>query len=494
MTVSELTLTSPPAERVIRRRTRRDPNPRFVADQSHQLDGVRGCPIVLVPPDHLAWAVVNAVEKIDVTPVEARYSSLGRRGFSPRSLLGLWIYASLIGVHHASKLSRLLATDAACQLLTGGHRVSRSKLSEFRAQNGDLFAAAIEETVRLAVEAKLLPLDELAIDSMRLRAHASTKAVRTVARSAKRLAELEGSDPEKLDEAARAEREAKLLKHRSALAECAQRGRTNLVLTSPSAALMKFPSGAGLPGHRVSITAAGVRQRFVVAVLVDAATNDYGKLGEMLDRTRASLTKSGIAPTADLQAAADAGYCSHEDLLVAERARATAIDVLVDGTGRPEPGADGRLFGRERFDVHDDGTVLCPSGKPMLAPKKLHSGGRKVYRGVGCASCPLKPLCTEGKERNFTLDFEHERVRDSMRARMAEPGARARYAQRIATVEPVFSYIEDTMGFRRASSRHEPSVVAEVLLKILAHNLLRLAEARRVRLVYVPLDEFLETL
>jgi len=33
---------------------------------------------------------------------------------------------------------------------------------------------------------------------------------------------------------------------------------------------------------------------------------------------------------------------------------------------------------------------------------------------------------------------------------MAEPGARERYGQRMATIEPVFSNIEDVMAYRRA--------------------------------------------
>jgi hypothetical protein len=40
------------------------------------------------------------------------------------------------------------------------------------------------------------------------------------------------------------------------------------------------------------------------------------------------------------------------------------------------------------------------------------------------------------------------------------------------------------MGFRRASSRHEGTVVAEVLLKVLAHNISRLLSARGLSRVY----------
>jgi hypothetical protein len=55
---------------------------------------------------------------------------------------------------------------------------------------------------------------------------------------------------------------------------------------------------------------------------------------------------------------------------------------------------------------------------------------------------------------------------------------------RIATIEPVFSNRESTMGFRRASSRHEHTVMAEVLLKALAHNVSRLLGARGLSRVH----------
>ena len=80
-----------------------------------------------------------------------------------------------------------------------------------------------------------------------------------------------------------------------------------------------------------------------------------------------------------------------------------------------------------------------------------------------------------------------EDVRDKMRARMSQPGARERYGQRIATIEPAFSNIEENMAFRRSSSRHPPTILAEVLLKVVAHNLSRIAAARTLACVHVPL-------
>ena len=66
-----------------------------------------------------------------------------------------------------------------------------------------------------------------------------------------------------------------------------------------------------------------------------------------------------------------------------------------------------------------------------------------------------------------------------MNRRMSQPDAKAEYNKRIATVEPVFSMLEDTMGYRRVSSRHAEGARAEILLKLLAYNLSRLLAAKR---------------
>lgn len=77
---------------------------------------------------------------------------------------------------------------------------------------------------------------------------------------------------------------------------------------------------------------------------------------------------------------------------------------------------------------------------------------------------------------------------EAMRDRLQHEGARERCNRRIATVEPIFSAIEDTMGFRRVSAGLPETVRAEILLKILAHTVARLIAAKRVRCVHVLVD------
>jgi transposase len=478
--VSEERLSEPPAERIIRRRTRRDPKPRFKPDVTGQLDMVLGCPAFQVPEDHLARAVRRIVARFDLSKVEAKYSSLGRRGYAPANLLAIWVYASLVGIHHATKVARALKTDAALRLLSGGYSVSRSVLNDFRQQQGTLFAELIEQTVAMAQSEGLLHLDDLAADSMRLRAHASTKAVRTLSRSKKRLEELASVDESALSNEQRAKHRAQLQKHTSTVVECEKRKRPNILTTNPSAALMKFPDGAGLPGHRVSTMAAGMRARLIVGVLVTPDTNDYGMLESVVGETRRLLGRIGVADDAKLQVAADAGYCAQADLAFAERVR-DRTDILVDGTH--EPTSAGRFFGRDRFVIHPDRSASCPAGRRMNGPIR-HSEGRMQWTGVGCTDCSLRARCTEGKYRSFTANPELDRLRAAMRARMSAADGKARYNRRIATVEPVFSNIESTMGYRRASSRWEATVIAEVMLKVLAHNVSRLLAAKPLSCVY----------
>jgi Transposase DDE domain len=112
------------------------------------------------------------------------------------------------------------------------------------------------------------------------------------------------------------------------------------------------------------------------------------------------------------------------------------------------------------------------------------------YTGVGGKDCSLKARCTPGKQRNVIADWDYERSRNAMRERLARSGSRERYNRRIATVEPIFSSLEEDMGFRHVSSRLPQTVRAEILLKLLAHNVSRLVARGRLFCVFfrLPLD------
>lgn len=427
----------------------------------------------------MARVVLAVLDAMDWFEAESRYSSIGRPGYRPRWLVGALVLGSLRGLHESTKLASALRTDVALRLVSGGHAISAGRLRAFRQKHLVLFADCIEQTVRIAHERGLLGEDvlrQLSVDSMRLRADASSSTVRTLDHATKRVRELEATDVSTLTPEARQAHDEKLAKHRDTIARCEQTGRTNIVTTNPSASLLKFPTGNSAPGHRITVTAAGLSRRLVIALLVDASPNDYGKLAPALEQARAVLQRAGVPPDIPLQATADAGYNTEEDLRFAQEN--PFVDVLVPlETGHHADSLTKGYFGRGHFRVLDDGKMLCPAGVAMQGPVKNGRVGA-MYRGIGCATCSLKPQCTPHGRRVVTINPTVERRRNAMRQRMNEPGARERYHLRIGTVEPVFSNLQDTMGFRRSTCREADAIVGEILLKILAHNISRLAAAK----------------
>ncbi len=481
---SSFALVPPLSAPVRGRRRRLDPVPHFQADTSRQLDPLLGCPAVQVPAEHLAWKVLDWVALLDTSAVESGYSSLGRRGFHPRHLLGIWLLASLQGLHAASRVAVTCQTDAAFRLVGGGHSPSATILKDFRRNNLEFLQDAVQQTVRIAVERGLVDPEQLAVDAARLQADASTKSARTLKRSRGRLRELAATDVSALADDERVVHEEKVRKHADAVRRCEEEGRTSHSLTDPHAALMKFPNGAAMLGHRVSVTSCGTDLRFVVSALITALPNDCGHLQDCVLAARDALLAAGM-PTRDgaprMQVAADPGYFSEADLVFAEENQ-NWLDVLISEPTKKKRRT--KYFTIEDFHIHDDGSATCPAGVAMEGPFRQEEG-RRGWRGEGCSDCALRPLCTPAKRRTLTQNPALERTRSSMRERMAEDGAKARYNKRIATVEPVFSYIEDTMGFRRVSSRKTETVRSEILLKILAYNLSRLGAGAAARLVRV---------
>jgi len=155
---------------------------RFKGDRSNQTDLLEGVHQPLVPAEHLVRDIIALVEKLDLSALRAKHSPLGRTPMDPKFKLRVWLYASLRGMHAASQVAEALKTDAALQLAAGGHALGVSSLKNFRADHLEALKALQGQVLRLAVEAKLVSPQDLAVDSMRLEADASSASIRTLER------------------------------------------------------------------------------------------------------------------------------------------------------------------------------------------------------------------------------------------------------------------------------------------------------------------------
>src|SRR5262249_41402862 len=105
----------------------------------------------LLPPEHEARLVWEAVSRLDISPwlteVKAVEGQVGRDATDPHLLLALWVYATLQGEGSARELARLCQLHIAYQWLCGGVTLNYHTLSDFRSQGGDKWDRLLSELV-----------------------------------------------------------------------------------------------------------------------------------------------------------------------------------------------------------------------------------------------------------------------------------------------------------------------------------------------------------
>jgi hypothetical protein len=182
-----------------------------------------------------------------------------------------------------------------------------------------------------------------------------------------------------------------------------------------------------------------------------------------------------VSPDTQLRCAADAGFLGEDDQRFILEQR-DSVDVVVPPPteGRRRNG-DVVMFRRSDFNRNEQGAVVCPAGTPMKAPTNP-SKRVQVWTGEGCGSCQLKAQCTKAKVRKFEVDIDKDESHRKLTERFEAKGGREFYRKRMSTVEPVFSVVESSMQFVRASSNLKRTVIAETFLKFAAYNINRLLE------------------
>jgi transposase len=157
-----------------------------------------------VDKDHLAWFVIDVIDGLDTTALEAHCKpGLGRPGYHPRMLAALLIYAYLQAERSSRKIEDRCRIDAAFRVVTGNLIPDNSTICRFRRKNAypggpleDLFTRVL---FVLAV-AGLGRLDVISVDGSKIWADASKDANRTEAGLRKLVRKI-------LDQAARADGE-----------------------------------------------------------------------------------------------------------------------------------------------------------------------------------------------------------------------------------------------------------------------------------------------
>lgn len=396
-----------------------------------------------LPPDDLAYFLLDAVDQFDLTSFHAAYRAdgVGQAAFQPQMMVALLLYAYCLGVRSSRQIERLCQRDVAFRVVAGNLCPDHATVARFRQRHDEALKGLFTDILRLCKEAGLVKVGLVALDGTKMAADAALEANRTYesiqAEVETMLREAESKDaeedrlygpehrgdelpealrdrrgrPERLKrcrerleheaEAAAAEHARKLQERAAKEAAAGQklRGRkprpvsetpapeAKANVTDPDSRIMKTRRGY-VQGYNAQAVATA--EQIIVAAGVTAEENDVAQLHPMLAAAARELKAAGVEEAIGA-ALVDAGYCSEANLEQAdpdgpELFVATRKDWKQREQMRQAPPPRGRIPGhlspRERMDrklLTKRGRLLYRRRSQIIEPV---FGQTKTARGI----------------------------------------------------------------------------------------------------------------
>lgn len=136
----------------------------------------------LLTPEHPARTVWAFVQSMDLAPLYARIKSVAGRGgapaIDPAILVALWLWATIDGVGSAREVDRLCERDDAYRWICGGVSVNYHSLADFRTEHAAWLDAQLTRSITSLLDRRLVTLNVVAQDGLRVRAHAKAASFR----------------------------------------------------------------------------------------------------------------------------------------------------------------------------------------------------------------------------------------------------------------------------------------------------------------------------
>jgi transposase len=452
-----------------------------------------------LPSDHLAWLVLDVVDQLDLSGLEAGYrlGSAGRQAYDPAMMTALLVYAYCCGVRSSRVIERSCVTDVAFRVITAQQRPDYSTIARFRAVHALAVTDLFGQVLAICAKAGLGKVGVVGIDGTKMAANASPRKNhredRLRAMAADMLAEAEAVDA----------------------AEDAEYGQDRRGDELPE-------SLAPTAGRKDRIRAAldSIEEEKAQRVADDVAAalrvRDRAQGSVRTAEARSQRIHAGRASTrADRRPISE-----HKEVQTALAKLATAEQQLAQaraGQGRRATGPpprrnitdpDSRLMRtpgngflqgfNAQLAVSDDHLVIatdvtnCPndmtSFTPMLNLVTTNVGQHLPDSTIGivladAGYCSNDALTSPGPDRLIATGRDPakpgkgEAIRQMANRLQPDSPDRKTYSRRQATVEPVLGHLKDRIGLRRFSRRGIQAARNELALAGIAHNIRRLATA-----------------
>ncbi|WP_216904685.1 transposase [Synechococcus sp. CCY 9618] len=111
------------------------------------------------------YFLLDLVDELDLSeiliPAQAK-DPRGEKGFDPRMMTMLLLYAYCVGIVSSRKIERACYEDLAFRVLTGNQQPDHSPISEFRRRNLDALKDLFVQILRLCQKAGMVSLGHVA--------------------------------------------------------------------------------------------------------------------------------------------------------------------------------------------------------------------------------------------------------------------------------------------------------------------------------------------
>jgi transposase len=436
-------------------------------------------PEAKLPEGDLVFFLLDTVCKLDLSRFYALYAdeTRGAPPFDPAMMVCLLLYAYCVGVFSSRKIAQACERNLAFMAIVGQERPDFRTISDFRKLHLDAFRDVFVNVLRVAGEAGMVKLGNVATDGTKLQGNASRHKAMSYGYMRKEVDRLREDIEALVTRASQqdAEDDAALGSWRGdeLPAELARRA-TRLATIEAAMQRLEARAQADAEAERQQRAAAeAARQR--------RGTKRRGKVPQPVQETPDDKAQTNFTdPELQIMRTNNKGweYCGNAHVSVdAAYQIILACDVTAEANDKQQaaPMAQRTMAHLEQAGL---ARPTDATGAVQKIPATYDSGYYSDAAAIAIEQGGFDPYMATGRQRHHAPEAQGPEppvtATDRMAAKVQTPEGRALYARRKVIVEPVFGQIKEARGFRRFLLRGLDNIRGEWRLVCLTHNLLKL--------------------
>jgi transposase len=442
-------------------------------------------PAAKLPEGDLVFFLLDTVPQLELRRFYAPYEhdTRGAPPFDPAMMVCLLLYAYCVGVFSSRKIALACERNLAFLAIVGQERPDFRTISDFRKLHLEAFKDVFVHVVRLAAEAGLVKLGNVATDGTKIQGNASRHKAMSYGYMQKEVERLREEIEALVTQAYQQdEAEEAVLGSRRGDELPAELARREDRVARIEAAMRRLEA-------RAKAEADAERQRRAAAAAERQRTGKKrrGKAPQPVQDTPDDKAQSNFTdPELHIMQTNNKGwdYCGNAQASVDGACQIILACDVTDASNdkqQAEPVAQATLAHLAQAGIERPKDA---SGTPQAIPATLDKGYYSEAAVTALETLGFDPYIATERQRHHVPQAEAPETprtgQERMAAKVRTPEGKALYARRKVIVEPVFGQIKEARGFRRFLLRGLVAIRGEWRLVCLTHNLLKIWRYGRV--------------